>query len=333
MRPQIACTLAIASLTAACASTVAPVREPPPPKRVRAEPPREEPARAGVTIVLEHGQAKQALPPGVTVAARSPDNRRTPVEPTALDLAALPVAAIPKPLEHTHAPKKLPPSQPRDDLRIEPIDTGYRSRSQPVSAVYVVVDAKMARLQIGTVASDRNASDRVYRTCSDKYYSQPVLTPARWETLTIDEAGTAEYRVVDAWFDAQSCEAAVVKETVIHPKPVLGGLMFAFQSKCDECFPRHAVTFLAPALTQLAAGGVGGKAQASHGKFSIVELPVRRGGAASFTGTAPAHALKPWLESTTWRTIDADVMIGAEITQAVPDRAPQAIAYATLVTR
>lgn len=279
------------------------------------------------------GKTKQSLPPGVTIAEREPNNQRTTVAPTALDLSTLPTATIPEPLAQKDAPKKLPASRARDDLRIEKIDTGYSSRHRQTSAVYVIVDAPMGRLQIGTVQSDRNASDRVYRTCGDKYYAQPLLTPARWETLTVNAAGVTEYRVVDAWFDAQSCEAAVVNETVVVPKPVLGGLMFAFQSRCDDCFPRHGVTFIAPALTQLAASGVGGKAQASHGKFSIVELPIRRGGAASFTGTVAAHALKPWLESMKWMSVNADVTMGAEITQAVPDRAPQAIAYATLVKR
>jgi hypothetical protein len=271
------------------------------------------------------------LPPGILITDNRNRDRQTPVRPAAMDLSSLPLGAIPKPLDQKDAPKVLPANRGSRDLKTEAIESGSRSRS---AAVYVVLDAKMGRLQIGTVSHELAASDRVYRTCGEKFYTRPFLTPARWETLTVNAKGVAEYRIVDAWFDAQTCETSTVRTTVIRPKPVLGGLMYAFQNNCEDCFPRKAVTFLTPTLTQLAATGVGGKAYATHGThFSIVSLPIQRGGAASFTGTAAAHSLKPWLEALKQTAPNADATMGAEITQAVPDVMPSAITYATFIKR
>jgi hypothetical protein len=270
-----------------------------------------------------------SLPPGIYITDLGSRGRPTPVRPTGIDLASLPLGEIPKPLLHDEAPKSLPNGRRSSEIKIEQVNAHSRSRS---NAVYVVLGAKMGRIQVGNVNSSLNAGDRVYRTCGEQYYKQPMLTPARWETFAVDGKGHAEYRVTDAWFDGMSCETAVIRTTVIRPKPLLGGLVYGFQTKCDDCPSKRTVTFIAPTVSQIAANGVGGQATASHGSaMSLITLPVRRGGAASFTGTVHFHNLKRWLEATNQESPAADVTVGVEISQAVGDDAPQAITYATFI--
>lgn len=311
----------------------------PPPVASAAEPKRPPPASVrsqptdlNAMFRTESSEGSAQLPPGILILDKRTHDQQPPVRPTAMPLDALPTVAIPKALEQKDAPKALLPNPGTHDLRIEKVNSG-RSRDNG-SAVYVVLEAKMGRLQIGSINPDLNASDRVYRTCGDKFYSQPYLTPARWETFSIDAAGVAEYRVVDAWFDAQSCDVSVIKTTVVRPHALLSGLMFAFRSSCEDCSPQQAVTFITPTLSQLNATGMGGRAHATQGTlFSLVSLPVQRGGAASFVGTAMAHSLKSWLTAQRQDAPTADVAMGVEIMQAVPDSAPQAIGYATFMKR
>jgi hypothetical protein len=259
-------------------------------------------------------------------------NTRVPVKPAALNLEDVPLVVLPKPLKREKAPKTLPPSRGDSALEVEKIDSGWRARGTHGDAVYVVLGEKLGRLQIGTIADDRNASERVYRTCGERYYNRPMLTPARWQTLTVNDDGEVEYKIVDAWFDAKSCKASVVRETVVKPKPVLGTLLFAFRATCEECLPKETINFLAPPLGQVSANGVGGKASTSQGSFTLVRLPLRRGGAASFTGQVQSQALTRWVEALGGKNMGkSDVVMGAEIQHAVADTAPIAITYATLV--
>lgn len=303
-----------------------------PASRADAAPPQDE-AEAPPNVKAKD----EGLPPGVIRLARAdrsdPGGGRLRVAPAPLDVASLPLFEVPEPLDAEGAPTALPESDGEPTLKIEKIDSGWRARGAEGSAVYVVLDAELGRLQIGAIAPDRNATDRVYRTCGDRYYQQTTLTPARWQTLTRDGDDT-KLTVVDAWFDARSCKASVVRRTEIVPEPVLGFMLYAFRSSCDSCGAGERVTFVAPPLSQVAADGLGGEASVSHGSFSIVELPLRRGGAASFTGQVPAHALTTWAKALGVDEPDqADVVMGAELQHAVGDDRPMGIAYATLMTR
>jgi hypothetical protein len=293
----------------------------------------------------------KALPLGVIRAPFTFD-QRVPVEPAELDLESLPIYELPEALTSAKAPTSMPPSLGVPKLRVDSINSGWHSYGGYDSAVYVVLEAKLGRLQIGSIAENQNASDRVYRTCGEKVYSSPLLAPARWETIERAEGGAVEYHIVDAWFDAMSCLASIMRETRLAPKPLLGGLMMAYRTRCDTCAVREQVVFIAPALTQIGTAGLGGPAVASHGSFSVVKLPLRRGGAASFSGMVMAHSLRPWLDATGGKLPEVpskvvaqpsstqppvqnmtDVHMGIEIQHAVVDEEPQAIAYATLLSR
>lgn len=280
--------------------------------------------------------ADDDMPAGVITVDGAVHNTtgRVPVKPIDLVLDDIPVVEVPEPLDQKDAPAALPTSVRPAGLRVEKIDRGYQSHDAYGSAVYIVLEEPLGRLQIGTIADDRNASERVYRTCGDRYYNRPMLTPARWQTLSANKKGEAEFKIVDAWFDAQSCEASVVRETVVKPKAVLGSLLLVFRSECEDCLPKQALNFLAPPLGQLAANGVGGETAASHGSFTLIRLPLRRGGAASFTGQAQAHSVTRWFDALKAKSLgESDVFIGAEVQHAVADQDPIAITYATLVRR
>jgi hypothetical protein len=280
-------------------------------------------------------------------------DQRVPVQPAALELDTLPIYDVPKPLDSTKVPASMPPSLGIPSLRVDHISSGYSSYGGGYdTAVYVVLEAKLGRLQIGAISENQNASDRVYRTCGDKVYSAPLLTPARWETIEQPEGKPVEYHIVDGWFDAMSCLGSIVTRTVIKPKALLGGLMLGYRTRCEDCAIKETVVFITPALSQIGTAGLGGPAVASHGSFSIIKLPIRKGGAASFSGMAMSHSVTAWLAGTggtlpqvpknvpssqKGKPLDpatmTDVQMGIEIQQAVVDEHPQAIAYATLLTR
>jgi hypothetical protein len=326
--------LAVMSLCGASACAAAPTTPAKSPASDEAKAAKAQKAKPAddeiTTVALDDG----GLPPGVFSVdsqARSQAGR-VPVRPTALDLDALPLVTLPPPLDRDKAPASLPPSKGKSTLKVESIDSGWRSQNSGGNSVYVVLDDKLGRLQIGTVADDKNATDRVYRTCGERHYQRPMLTPARWQTLRKTDAGAVEYRIVDAWFDAKSCEASVVRETVVAPVALLGTLLYAFRTSCDDCAPKETVTFLAPPLSQLAANGVGGEATASQGAFTLIRLPMRRGGASSFAGQVQAHQLTKWNEELGGDNGELrEVLMGAEIQHTVADPQPVAIAYATLV--
>ena len=168
----------LTALVSGCAATppsaAAPHAEPAAPKAPAKTPAKGSSRVATITPTLE--------PQAVYEQTRD-ETGRVAVSPTAVDLAAMPVVALPEPLKADEAPSALPPSKGEPGLEIEKIDSGWRARGTEGNAVYVVIEEPLARLQIGTVAPNRSATSRVYRTCGDHYYEKPMLTPARWETV------------------------------------------------------------------------------------------------------------------------------------------------------
>jgi hypothetical protein len=271
---------------------------------------------AGVTLVDQH--SKQQGP------------QRLPVRPVSFDLDSLPQFDMPAPLDRKSAPRSLPNTHAAP-LKIDKQSRSWRSKRDG-DAVYVRVAAPLARLQIGTIAEGRLGQQRVYRTCGASYQRAGQLLPARWVSIDVDNRGEAVLRVTDAWFDVKTCKAAVANETEFQPAAVMGGLMFAYKSRCKDCSEGERITVIAPALTNFATSGMGGKASASHGGFSVVELPVQRGGAAAFKGRVGNHALSTWLRALKApRRSVKSALVGVEIAQAVSDDAPLAVAYATLL--
>jgi hypothetical protein len=291
---------------------------------------------------LFHGPGGEQRPDGVLIYQVNPNERqpvRVPVRPVAFDVASLPLIKFPKALDQASAPKELPKSEGASGLRIEPVGGWAAAGSGRAQAVYVIVDAPMGRLQIGGNFDERNHnSDRVYRTCGEQYFTQPVLLPARWTTLNRNSKGEAVLKISDGWFEAKACEASLVRSVEVRPKALLGGMAFAFRLACEPepkkpCPPGEQVVVLAPALSSGEAASVTGDAVATHGNYTQVLLPLRRGNAASFVGEVQQHQLTAWFASTTNETSPGSAVFGIEISHAVSDDAPQAIAYATVVKR
>jgi hypothetical protein len=314
--------------------------------------------------------------PGVTVINGSGDAEgatRRRVDPAAISLASLPVARIPAALLARDAPPSLPVGKQETRLAIEDVQQGWRANRPDGGAAYVKVDAPLGRLQIGSIGFDRSAGSRVYRTCGMQRHTHATLAPARWSVLERDSTGHVIYRLFDGWFDSQTCTGSVVRETVIHPTPLVGGLLYAFRSPCEDAHEDDAstpqaanlrlgkmfaipanhrvtgskatcqgeiVTVLSPALSNVGASGIGSPARTSHGTFTIAQLPIMHGGAASFTGELASHTLASWFASLavpTRATSDAlkrsTAVVGVEIAHTVSDPEPLAIAYASIVRR
>jgi hypothetical protein len=145
------------------------------------------------------------------------------------------------------------------------------------------------------------------------------------------------YRIVDGWFDAKACESRIVRETTAAPRSLLGGLMLAMRARCESCTVEDRLVVLMPPLMAASAHGLGGDAVVSQGPFTLVELPLRKGGAAAFTGVAAGGALEPWTRVLGLDVSGVDptteVHLGVEVQQAVPDAEPLGIVYATVVRR
>jgi hypothetical protein len=292
---------------------------------------------------------------------------RRRVEPAEVSLAKLPMAHIPAPLHTRDAPRSAASDPRATRLVVENVQQGWRANQNNGGAAYVKVDAPLGRIQVGNIGFDRSASNRVYRTCGVDRYTRATLTAARWSLLERDVDGAVVYRIFDGWFDSQTCTGSVVHETVIHPTPLVGGLLYAFRSPCDDAETNEPptpqrravtraggkarkiakaeckgelVTILAPALSNVGATGLGGEARSSHGAFTVAQLPVRRGGAAAFTGELASHTLASWIEAL---AIDTQVsgeelrrstaVVGIELAHTVSDAQPLAIAYASIVRR
>jgi hypothetical protein len=258
---------------------------------------------------------------------REPNRASFVVRPADIALDKLPRAVIPPPLEEKEAPKHLPTSNGPSELKIERPGGSWSDYGTAV----VTVEGKLARLQIGNVGDEFAASDRAYRSCGP---SAGALVPARWMTLAPGPKGKVTLRVVDAWFDQSSCATSVVRVTNVEPAPLLGGLVYAFRSKCDSCKERDSVTIVSPPLSLVAQGTVGKSAKVSSGNFMVAKLLLGKGAASSFGGTLAAHVAENWYTSLgVENALRGDAVIGVDVSHVVTDERPVAIAYATLLRR
>ncbi len=316
--------LGLVGAVSACATSVAPAA------------PTNHPAAAETTRAAEPAEAR-ATPSAVTnhrapsshVQLKVAPHLNGPLPPaltTELALPSLPEATPPAPLAAKYIPTTLPLGIKPHNLTIEAFDT--RTRGGEGRPVYVSAPGPLARVQISYVERRQHAGNRVYRSCGEEMFHQPFVSPMRWETLAVNAKGVVEYRIHDGWFESRSCKASLVRETVIQPQPLLGGLLYAFRTRCDDCPARETITVLAPSTLETQVAGVGGTATAAQGSFAIIELPVRRGGATSFAANLSPYALISWNSALATELPPTHARLGIEISQTVADPSPIAIAFA-----
>jgi hypothetical protein len=188
------------------------------------------------------------------------------------------------------------------------------------------------RLQIGNVGDEFAAGERAYRTCGTQMQGSALL-PARWMSLAPNAVGKVRLRVVDAWFDPSSCQASVVRTTVVEPAPLLNGLIYAFRSRCKDCKERDSLVLITPPVSTLAHGIVGKSAHVSAGSFMLARVSLRRGAAASLGGPVVAHMVDQWYDALGSYGVRGEALIGVDVSHTVAEDKPLAIAYATIIRR
>jgi hypothetical protein len=246
-------------------------------------------------------------------------------------LSDLPVLQELEPLLYKNAPKGLPPAS-RSPLLLKATNArAWGVRSIGPRSVYVRVKGNgLSRLQLGSPSSARGGSERVYRRCGTNQHTRGSLTPARWDTFELRDGAEPSYSISNAWFEGVSCNASVVQRVEVKPATIVEGLLYAFVTACRDCGGKRRLSLLMPPASDAAIDAVGGSATTTHGAFTVVHMPLRRGGAGAFTATLRKHAVGSWARKLGVEAAAGEhVRIGMDVVHAVGDDKPTAIAYAS----
>jgi hypothetical protein len=245
--------------------------------------------------------------------------------PVTIDTSLLPVMNYPRALLAADAPSQLNPGSAATDLEIRP--SKLQKSGLPSKSRLSVRGADLTRLQVDDVIrTEGHAYRDLWLYCAKDIQawkasgppparstppapplpgtlplpfkpkppqvSHAGVTPARWETLSRGPNGKTVLSITDAWFDHRTCQAAVEKVTTIEPQPIVEGLVYAFQGRCDDCKFPDVVTFVMPATTsQTTLGG------AARGAFSILRMTTRPNTGTRFVGLADRYSLDRWDEA------------------------------------
>lgn len=303
------------------------------------------PSKSPAPVIVEGARAF-VLDPGSRQRTdlRAAGPRRALVSPEPFRVADLPQGMV---------PEMLPVSQPSDAATSS--DTGpellvdwaaltseaklIRAQNGYTSVRVTLRNQALGRIRIGgrEGAVMLDGSGGVYVTCGGEHRGRTMMSPARWEWLSMEQ-GAMLLHVVNAWFDTQACKATVVTRTQVSARALPGGLLYAFR-ECEgptsetmaQALPckRELITFLGPRAQQVVASGVGGQARTAIGGFSRVSLPLRRGGGGSFMGRVDAPTLRNWLTTTGSKSaLHGELEVGVEVVQGVDDPEPLGVAYA-----
>lgn len=259
-------------------------------------------------------------------------SERMPITSEPFRVADLPLARIPEPLAASLSPSALPEGE-AEDLFVDWQLGGDAKRPTPLStatSVRVSLRGQMfAKLRVGASEGMVSAGGGggVYLVCGVPEDSPRRIVPARWESLDASASGV-RMTVVDAWFDAHACKAAVVRKTQVDARSLAGGVFFGYREACAECAQGEVVTLMTPHPLAISATGVGGEATTVFGLFTRVKLPVRRGGGGSMVGRFHAAVLRSWFQALGKEfTSPFEVVAGVDISQGVRDPEPVAVAY------
>jgi hypothetical protein len=251
------------------------------------------------------------------------------VKPQTIDLSNLPVLPEMKPLRYKDAPNRLPPGASPFALKPTNSRSWGAARSGPRSVYVSVAQNGLSRLQLGSPSGQRGGSERVYRRCGSSQHTRGSLTPVRWETFRLVGGETPSYSLHQGWFETVSCDAVEVRREQVRPATIVDGLLYAFISECSDCAHKRQLSLVMPQASDAAVDSIGGKATTTHGSFTVVNMPMRRGGGSAFTATLRRHAITSWARKLGIEAAAGEqVRIGMDVVQAVDEAAPTAIAYA-----
>lgn len=258
---------------------------------------------------------------------------RAPVAPEAFRIEDLPQVTLPDPLDAATAPTTSG-GDPATELVPD-----WKSSSSPLGlgkgASYTSVRVGMShgsgKLRIGnaegTVGPDGAGGPFV--SCGGPATSARKLVPARWEIVEANPKGGLDFKVVNAWFDTQTCTAAVVARVFVTTRRLAGGMIYAFRSRGAGAAQDEVLSLVGPRFAHLSTGAIGGDASVQVNDVTRISLPIRKGGGASIMGRVAPTMAAVWMKVAGLEPVSdsRDLVVGVEVSQGVEDPAPLAIAY------
>ncbi len=248
------------------------------------------------------------LAPPSMVDPRATLSPRPTAESVAVDLGAIPTIDVtPGTLGTSSKPV------PARSLRVEPIGESTVSISVPS-------DSRV----LGLVHHEGSSGRSLTISCP-----KAGASTIEWNTLTLDANGDARYRVGVGVIDPR-CRALFVREEAVQVQALVGGVGWVVR-RCDGgCTPTTPLTVLTPALVRERADELGTSLGRGSGDFGLVDLPVRRGSAASFEASVDLRALQVLSHrepsSDPSRTL---ARIGIDVSQSSTEAAAIIVAYYT----
>lgn len=337
----VGCAAAPAPATGVAAPTTPPgprpavaVNSPEVPEAPAASPPPVEGASAASSKELEEIARRFNEAGGNAIAG----GVRSAVAPEAFRIEELPVITAPEPLDAAAAPTQAsgdPATEITVDWKSSTRPLGPGKADSTYTSVRVSLSGEVAgKLRVGhseaTVMPTGNGGPFV--SCGGLPSSQRKLVPARWEVVAKTPGGGLEYRVVNAWFDTQTCSASIVARASVTAQRLAGGMLYGLRqrtkSAADAAPVSEVLTLIGPRFSHLATGAVGGDAVVAVNEVTRVSVPIRRGGGASVLGRVAPSVAREWSNLTGVGPVaDTDLVVGVEVTQGVEDPTPLAIAY------
>jgi hypothetical protein len=249
---------------------------------------------------------------------------RTPIAPEPFRLSDLPSLVVPEPIDVATSAPVQTNDDPATELVVDWKGAGRPlgpPKSDVVTSVRISLSGRVySRIRIGYAegAVSPDGSGGVYVSCGGILPSDREATPK----------GGIQYRVVDAWFNTQSCAASIVARTSVNAPRLAAGMLYAFRQASAKSPEDEALTLIGPRFAHLAQSSLGGDASVTGGSFSRVTIPVRRGGGASVVARIGASTVREWSQMTGIAPVaEGELLVGIEITQGVEDPNPVAITY------
>ena len=211
-----------------------------------------------------------------------------------VDVAALPMGALPALLADTEAPTGVPAFTQLSTVTVEVVEQAQRS--QKLRAVHMLALAKgktrtkkrpSTTTKIVSVSPAKHTLDALYFASADSLDQdgssaqrmpcgdRESVTPLRWETLTMTPDGNATLEVRDLWFDAKTCAVGpgATKTVALRAVAWETGKPWLFAMRGHS-----GVTLVMPRTNEITSESMVGAPTSVRGDFTRVTLPVGRWG-------------------------------------------------------
>jgi len=181
---------------------------------------------------------------------------------------------------------------------------------------------KLGPHTLGAITQNASSGAELYVSCD---VSQPG--EIEWETLTLRPDGGATYRV-GRGERGDSCAVRGSETAVADALPVVPSLVYAVRRCHGACTANDPLTILMPALQAAEADELGRALLIRRAGLVRVDLPMRKGAAASFDGVIDGSSLTALLgRSGSWSSPNTLLTVGVDISQSASEDTPIAIAY------